>query len=136
MTATEFLDAMMTSLAVWREARGETYQTMLGVAYVIKNRADHPRWWGNTPTSVVLKPYQFASFNKNDANSLKFPMVGKVWEDCFHAAQAALTKSEPDPTNGATHFYDVSIINNPPSWARELTFMSRLGGLLFFKETT
>ena len=37
-------------------------------AWVIRNRADNPRWWGNDITDVCLKKYQFSCWNHNDPN--------------------------------------------------------------------
>jgi len=70
------LDLM--KLCVWREARGEGMLGKRGVAQVIQNRANDPSWWGHDIRSVILKPWQFSSFNMADPNSEKWPAVGHL----------------------------------------------------------
>jgi spore germination cell wall hydrolase CwlJ-like protein len=47
-------------LLIYREARGQPEEAMAGVAWVAKNRAAHPRWWGDDIPSVILAHYQFS----------------------------------------------------------------------------
>jgi len=56
---------------VWGEARGESVKGQIAVAWVIKNRADNPRWWGKTIEEVCLKKYQFSCWLESDPNKAK-----------------------------------------------------------------
>lgn len=124
-------------LCIWREARGETYQGKLGVGWCIRNRAlkDGKQWYGNSWEEVILKPFQFSSFNAGDPNAIKFPAPGTPeYAECLKAAHMVYTAGVADPTEGATYYYDDSLKDNPPKWAAALTPTTKLGRLNFFKE--
>ena len=133
----DFYDLFLMALCVWREARGETMDAKKAVAWVIRNRADRPSWWGGpSVASVVLHPYQFSSFNHNDPNSSKLPTPGDPsWSASLIAAQIAFVKSESDPTSGAVDYYDRSMDADPPPWAKDgsLVLSCNIGALRFFK---
>jgi N-acetylmuramoyl-L-alanine amidase len=125
----------LLALCVWREARGEGLLGKRGVAHVIQNRAAHPRWWGGPSLhSVILKPWQFSSFNPGDANAEKWPGDCNPWfVDCEEICQAVLRGADEDITGGATSYHDISI--PPPAWAtdgsNELTLA--VGRLKFYR---
>jgi spore germination cell wall hydrolase CwlJ-like protein len=130
-SAAKALDLFLLALAIWREARGESYQAQLGVAYVIINRAKNPRWWGGPDiASVVLRPYQFTSFLKGDPNATKFPSHGDpAWASCWKAALSAYLGAEADPTKGATSYYSGSSV---PPWAAAVDPIATIGPFKFF----
>lgn len=68
MMLTSLSDLQIMALTVWGEARGETDAGKSAVAWVIRNRADHPRWWGRDLRGVCLKSHQFSCWNKEDPN--------------------------------------------------------------------
>ena len=126
------LDLM--KLCVWREARGEGMLGKRGVAQVIQNRANDPSWWGHDIRSVILKPWQFSSFNMADPNSEKWPAEGDPsFQDCADVCEAVATGRHEDITSGATSYYDISI--PPPSWAANGSNVLTLavGHLRFYK---
>jgi spore germination cell wall hydrolase CwlJ-like protein len=97
------------------------------VLAVIRNRANDPKnRWPKTLAGVVLQPFQFSSFNRNDANVTawpKAPRIGtaiesisadwKAWLECATVFDAPLTA---DPTNSATHYHDSSIPPPAVAW--------------------
>jgi Cell Wall Hydrolase len=89
------------------------------VAWVIRNRADKPSWWGGPSiASVVLHPYQFSSFNHNDPNATKMPQPqDPSWIASLIAAYEAYTKSTNDISEGSVDYFDKSMDSNPPPWA-------------------
>jgi cell wall hydrolase len=126
------LDLM--KLCVWREARGEGMLGKRGVAHVIQNRADDPSWWGHDVRSVILKPWQFSSFNAADPNSCKWPALGdSSFQDCENICEAVSAGKDEDVTSGATSYYDTSI--QPPKWAADGINVLTLavGRLRFYK---
>lgn len=126
---------VLWALCVWREARNQQHSGKLGVAYCVWNRAQHPTWWGTDIVSVVLKPYQFSSFNHNDPNAVKWPTaVDTSWQDSMAAVQDVLS-GVTDPTGGATSYFDKSMDANPPGWATDgsLAHTVDIGDFRFYK---
>jgi len=126
---------VLAALCVWREARGEPYAAKLAVAKVLYNRAASGRW----PTdldAVVLQPLQFSSFNKTDANAVKFPnrKVFADWrsfEESCQAVEEARNLASDEPLHTANHYFDSSI--SPPSWVEKMEFVGRVGKLIFYR---
>ena len=61
-------DLMIMAKTIWGEARGESHNGQVAVAWVIRNRAERGGWWGNTIREVCLKDQQFSCWNHNDCN--------------------------------------------------------------------
>ena len=119
-------------LVVWREAQNQGYDGMLAVAWTIRNRVNHPSWWGNDYPSCILHHWQYSSFNWSDVNDVKFPKGNEPsWQVALQAAVDAFTGQATDPTDGATSYYDNSI--PAPSWSKTMTFTKQIGNFLFFK---
>ena len=133
----DFYDLFLMALCVWREARGEPMEAKRAVAWVIRNRADKPSWWGGPSiASVVLHPYQFSSFNRNDPNSSKLPKPDDPsWIASLMAAQDACDHVGPDPTSGAVDYFDKSMDADPPPWAtdKSMVHCCDLGDFHFYK---
>lgn len=104
------LDAAdLLALCVWREARGEPDDGMLGVAHSVLNRVARPGWWGSTIHSVILQPAQYASFSADDPNNVLWPLeADETWHASKRAAQDAIGGA-PDPTDGATNYHAIDI---------------------------
>lgn len=129
-------DKDLLALCVWRESRGESYLAKLGVAYVIRNRASQSKWWGKSIREVILKPYQFSSFNNNDVNFDKFPdTYDPSFIECSNVATHALEGTEPDPTSNSTFYFDKSLDAKPPKWAESYVHTIDIGRLHFYRES-
>lgn len=107
LSAADLLAAVRT---VYGEARGESIEGQIAVAWVIRNRADWvvPSWWGHTVEQVCIKPFQFSCWNANDPNS---KLLAELHPDNLHftAIENGVVKPVmggqiPDPTGGATHY--------------------------------
>lgn len=135
-TAEACYELTLLMLCIWREARGESADAQHGVGWTIRNRKEKGGWFGSTYAAVVLKPWQFSSFNPNDPNASKLPnpLSDQSYGPCLIAAKHVYEGTSPDPTGGATHYYDDSLANNPPSWAKSMTRTAKIGRLNFFKE--
>jgi spore germination cell wall hydrolase CwlJ-like protein len=132
MNDEQFYDLFLLALCVWRESRGEPLIAKVAVAYTVLNRAAHPSWWGTDIVSVILKPLQYSSFNRDDPNSSRFPTKQDLsWTASLDAARKAIDKTEPDPTDGATNYFDTSI--SPPDWTKKLNYTVSIGAFLFYK---
>jgi len=117
-----YTDQDLLALVIWREARGETHDAKFAVGCSIRNRVQHPRWWGRSYHTVILDPWQYSSFNANDSNSQKFPHPGdEAFADC-EAAASSVISGDADTTGGAVSYFDKSLDAHPPKWASSPQF--------------
>jgi N-acetylmuramoyl-L-alanine amidase len=129
-------DLYLIALCNWREARGESLATKVGQAWTVRNRVLQPRWWGTSWVGVITKFAQYSSFNPDDPNSRKWPLPkDPAWADCFKVAELVYSGSIPDPTFGATHYFDASLDSHPPTWATDgtMTKTAELERLRFYR---
>jgi N-acetylmuramoyl-L-alanine amidase len=111
-------DLSIGALTVYGEARGEGPRGWEAVAWVIRNRAERPCWWGRTVKEVCQKPWQFSCWNKNDPNSKKLAALKPdhpLLVEIKAVVQAVFDGTIPDPTGGATHYHTEEV---SPVWAR------------------
>lgn len=121
MNPQQAYEVSLLALCIWRESRGQTILAKLGVAWSIRNRVNHPGWWGTDWASVITKRWQFSSMTApGDVNLVAWPLpVDTSWHASLDAAQQAYSGTGTDPTNGATHYFDQSLDSNPPNWATD-----------------
>lgn len=128
-------DREIAARTVWMEARGEGHDGIQAVACVIVNRVRAGRWFsGRTMAECVLLEYQFSCWNTDDPNRRQMALLAdndSLLEDCRLAISGALAGSVPDPTHGATHYYD-GRMKEKPAWAAHATPTADIGHHLFF----
>lgn len=134
---------MILARAIFGEARGESKKGKIGVGWVIRNRADNPRWWGNSYHTAILKEqrgiFQFNALNPNDANyrSVIDPFQTSsqsdknAWYECYEIAGQILSGNVDDPTKGADHFFSIDIPT--PFWADKEKFTVQIGKHKFYR---
>jgi spore germination cell wall hydrolase CwlJ-like protein len=131
-------DKAIATMTVYCEASSEDHTARLGVAWCLVNRLRSARF-GDTISEVCLKRLQFSSWDQDQRDNFNLrraarcPDTDPVMLDCGQAFDEALSGSVPDPTHGATHYFDASIINNPPAWSVGAIQTVRLGRLLFWR---
>ena len=106
---------------VYCEARGQSEDGKLAVAYTVVNRSSKS---GRSIDYEATKTSQFCLCGKamtETAAALK----------CKTAAYTAIERDKPDPSNGATFFYSG---NNVPNWARGINPCAVIGDHKFFKD--
>jgi spore germination cell wall hydrolase CwlJ-like protein len=104
------------------EASGEPEEGKAAVAHVILNRERTGRWGGNIK-DVVTRPWQFEPWTTRRTELEKLSPDDPRYQDAARIADAVLTGRIPDPTAGATHFLNPTIVRQRrggslPSWAR------------------
>jgi N-acetylmuramoyl-L-alanine amidase len=100
-------DIDVVARTLWGEARGESDEGRAAVAWVIRNRASEPSWWGRTVSEVCQHPWQFSCWNASDPNSAKLKTLAKtdpLYQHLYEIALAVLDGQTPDPTGGASHY--------------------------------
>ncbi|OGE81038.1 MAG: hypothetical protein A3H72_00850 [Candidatus Doudnabacteria bacterium RIFCSPLOWO2_02_FULL_48_8] len=130
---------MILARALFGEARSALNAAKTAVAWVIRNRVEHPRHrWGKTYHDVILQKEHFSAFNQSDPNR---PFVEnpfhteneidkKAWLSCYEVANLVIKGEDPDPTGGANHYYSDSRYG-PPFWATKATFKVKIGPFYF-----
>lgn len=120
---------------IWGEARGESQQGRLAVAWVVMNRVnDAQKRWPRTIEEVCRQPKQFSCWNAKDRNLPKLLAVtgaDPVFRECLQLAKLAVRNElPPDPTQGANHHHrdDVS-----PRWAAKMTKTRHIGRHVFLR---
>jgi spore germination cell wall hydrolase CwlJ-like protein len=128
----------LLALLVWREARNQTFQGMLAVAWSVRNRVMHSpaAWWGHTWAGVILKPYQYSSFNHDNPEVGLLPVepADAVFAQCLMAAQRAYLNMNPElnPIGLATHYYAPKSVKTEPEWRATATFVATIGDHDFY----
>jgi len=137
MTAWTYYEIALLALTLWREARGESYEVKIAVAHTVKNRLDHPGWWGNDWISVLTKKWQYSSLtDPNDKQLTTWPKSDDAsFEECLAIAERVITKFHNSPLKGIDSYYDDSLQGDKiPKWAKEHPerFVGKLGRLNFY----
>ena len=123
-------DVFFLAFCVWREARGESRDAQVAVAYSITTRVSKGGWWGNTIASVVTAPLQYSSMTyAKDPQLAKYP-TGDSWEACMDVAEDVLDAKVPNPVPDADSYYDTSI--KAPNWAKLDQFVKQIGRIRFY----
>lgn len=113
-------DRIMLALTMWREARGEPnrHDDMRAVGHVIRNRV--LLGWGDWD-HVMTKKWQFSSLTApGDSQLVVWPdSPDAAFDDAMQIADVVYDGSDPDNTNGATHYFNPNVVL--PSWAAKMT---------------
>jgi len=121
----------------WGEARGEGFDGLVAVVWVVRNRHErHPRWLGKTLTAICKAPYQFSCWNYGDPNYLKIQYVAlddAAFVEALRATTGVLGGLLSSPVGGATHYYAASI-TVPPRWAEGKEPVCVIGNHTFFAD--
>jgi spore germination cell wall hydrolase CwlJ-like protein len=103
------------------EASGEPQMAQIAVAYVVLNRKKSGRW-GDNIKAVVTHPGQFEPWTTRQREIEELSPDDPRYRRAAIIADAVLSGQTPDPTAGATHFLNPTIVRERrggalPSWA-------------------
>jgi spore germination cell wall hydrolase CwlJ-like protein len=104
------------------EAPDESDEGKAAVGHVILNRAKSGRW-GDSIKDVVTHPWQFEPWMTRRKEMEKLSPDDPRYQNAAQIADAVLSGQMPDPTAGATHFLNPTVVRQRrggslPSWAR------------------
>ncbi|MGB6702346.1 cell wall hydrolase, partial [Methyloceanibacter sp.] len=104
------------------EAADEADEGKAAVAHVILNRKRSGRW-GDNIKDVVTRPWQFEPWMTRRTEMERLSPDDPRYEDAARIADAVLSGQTPDPTAGATHFLNPTVVRQRrggslPSWAQ------------------
>ena len=117
--ALEDRDYLIRTIAF--EASGEPTMAKIAVAYVVLNRKKSGRW-GDTIKAVVTHTGQFEPWTTKLSEIEALSPDDPRYQSAAIIADAVLSGQTPDPTAGATHFLNPTIVRERrggalPSWA-------------------
>ncbi len=125
-------DFLTLARTIYGEARGETLDGKIAVAWVIKNRAAEGGWWGANIMDVCLKPRQFSCWDDhNRASMMSATENTPMFKDCLYAAIAVLGGHIQDPTSGSCHY---AVVGTNPKWAEGKTPVCTIGAHEFWND--
>jgi conjugal transfer mating pair stabilization protein TraG len=129
------------------EAGEEPDEGKAAVAHVVLNRERSGRW-GETIREVVTRPWQFEPWMTRRKQMAALSPSDPRYRDAARIADAVLSGEIPDPTAGATHFLNPTIVRKRrggslPEWARgegqpigQHTFYAPNGGVPTVEQTS
>ena len=140
---------VLIALTVYGEARGQSRLGKAAVAWTILHRAANPRWWGRDPAGCCLAPWQYSCWNKEDPNRarlLSFLQGGDTGaaaltegaeadaalRECLEIVERVCAGDIPDPTRGATHYFNPKAVASPPRWSAGRRPAATIGAHLFY----
>lgn len=125
-------DVQIGAATVYMEASGEPPDGQRAVAHVLINRLKTGRW-GDTLSAVAWAPYQFSCWMTSDPNKERLapiPDDDPTLSQMEEYIRSAMDGSDPDPTGGATHYYDPEVV--APTWVTGATKTATIGKHVFF----
>jgi len=119
------LTTLCLALAIYHEARGESYIAKLAVSKTIYNRVESNRW-PNTICEVIMQPKQFSFVKKG---RVPMPKDEKSWQKAYVLAKKIEKNPEILPIMEADHFHSVQV---RPVWRKKLHRLVRIGNHIFY----
>ena len=144
MTYNPLDDLDVMALTVWAESRGEGIKGQSAVAWVIRNRWEHPRWWSrnrdaipdDTIAAVVRDPWQFSCWNPNDPNRARLEnpktLLDSGVKNIRLICEKVLRSEIPDPTDRSDHYCTTKIARYT-NWARGRKPVAIIGNHSFYR---
>ncbi len=102
------------------EAANDGEPGMSAVAQVIVNRTKSPKRFGKTAKDVILKPWQFSSFNLSDPNRAKMLDYWHTQPQSYAKAEEIVSRASAgalnDTVGPATHYCTNGLHGTLPLW--------------------
>lgn len=107
-------DLSCVATAVYHEARGESEEGQIAVAYTILNRIGSPDF-PDTPCAVVYQRKPVEQFS--GIHQARPDRLSDAWKRAQDIAQRVFARAANDPTKGARFYYNPRLAP-APAWAR------------------
>jgi spore germination cell wall hydrolase CwlJ-like protein len=118
---------------IYFEARNQSINGQIAVAWVTLHRVDDPRY-PNTICEVVWQRKQFSWTHDGKSDKPNKSVAGKrAWEDAGLIAKVVVfdwIKGSNGPVAGATHYHANYVL---PYWAAKLERLGKVGAHIFYK---
>lgn len=132
-------EQMILARAIFGESRNEILpdEARIGVGWSIRRRVEDSRW-GDTYSTVITQPKQYAAFKTADPNYeyVKNPLWDnsevdkKSWLKCYKIAGQVMYGQVADPVYEANHYHDIS---QEPYWVKDAKVLIQIGRIKFYK---
>lgn len=124
-------DYAVTALTLWREDRSGGTAGMAAVACVIRNRVHQNN---STFYTECVKKWQFSAMTAtSDPELTLWPApADPQWVQAQQLAGDFIDASPADITNGATHYFALSM-PQLPSWAQTMRRTCVIGGQAYYR---
>lgn len=125
------------ALNIYFEARSESHEGQLAVAYVTMNRVANPNF-PKTVCEVVWQPRQFSWTHDGKSDN---PVESVAWHKAKAMAKfiyanyprfMKISRGSADVTRGALYYYSSKLTN--PVWARTMVALVEIGDHVFLVE--
>lgn len=139
-------EQMILARAIWGESRSESKEARIAVAWSIKNRL-RTKDKRDSYHHILLDPSQYSCFWEKppkdyNLQALRSPLKTTTnvndhakWNETYKIAGQIMNEGISDPTKGANHYYDDSILNRPvseiPDWIKNGKVILKIGRLNF-----
>jgi N-acetylmuramoyl-L-alanine amidase len=142
-------DIDVLARTIFGEARGESLEGQIAVAWCIRHRAEfalayvarhnHPhRLYGDGSIAAACKmPWQFSCWNENDPTHAAMLAVGLSNPAFQHANMVALqviSGRAEDGMPGTTHYYNHAAVKHDPAWVQGAVLVATVGSHRFYKD--
>jgi len=118
-------DLECLALNIYHEARGETVEGQIGVAFVTLNRVEHSNW----PDNICDVVYQEKQFSWTHVIKDHTPYERKPYREALAIARDVIIGNVVDPSKGAV-FYHARWVN--PSWTSYVEVSKVIGNHIFY----
>ena len=127
-------EAGLLALAMWREARGEKQDTRLSMRAVGHTIVNYARRTSHTVGDMLRKPLYISSLTdpKDHQLNLYPESLDPQFQLASQIADIILDGSDPDPTGGATHYFNPKQVL--PPWAASMTKLTSIENHVFYRE--
>jgi cell wall hydrolase len=121
---------------LYGEARGESREGKIAVAWVVLNRARPGNPWPDSVAECCRQRWQFSCWNTNDPNLVKLTSVSldkPSFFNCWVVASEVIAGLHKDPTRGANHYLNPDAVTTMPSWYDPNKVTATIGRHQFLK---
>lgn len=125
-------DLYWLALLIYLEARNQSDDGMLAVAWVVCTRANEKKI---SIQDTVMMAYQFSALNTTDPNRMKIDDApfSPEWGRCMRAAAGAYFALSENPAPRATHYINPKVLPKLPSWYRRDAIIRAIGDHEFLR---
>jgi spore germination cell wall hydrolase CwlJ-like protein len=130
---------------IYHEARGESLAGRYAVAHVTMNRVKHNRF-PDTVCDVVYQGEITVSWKGNplprrnrcqfswycDGRPDTIDAADPAWAESMRIAFRVMRGEQPDPTNGATHYYNHNVVS--PAWRNAYALTTVIENHSFYRK--